>query len=51
MNQSLVSRNSGQTAATGKGGSKADTKVSEVEITKEMIDYKNDVFNEVVEEI
>lgn len=51
LNQSLASRASGATAATGKGTAKAGATVSESEPARDDIDYKNEAFQEVVEEI
>ena len=49
MNASMLSKGSAQTAATGKKGT--DVTVAEVDKTKDLIDYKNETFNDIVYEI
>jgi len=44
LNASVVSKGSRQTAGTGKTGKGGNVNVSEIEIPKEIIDYKNETF-------
>jgi len=47
LNSTILSRGSIKTAATGK----LDATVAELDKTKEMIDYKNETFNDIAYEI